>query len=165
MRSRRVNTCQTQRNLGPCVAQSLAWYDDADDATGGASNPHHSGLAWPDPVEWEGPAIFTHGPFAPLPPGVWLWHRASCPSSAVSIFPSPRKARCTSCISQLRAGCPSWEAACLLAAPQVGQGAGDQQNFSEGPRDGPGLPWVEALIDVLRGALHCRCGLAHRFPG
>lgn len=54
------------------------------------SNLHHPGLAWTDPVEGAGLAIFILGPFSPLGAGSGI--ERSCRSTAVSILLSPRKA-------------------------------------------------------------------------
>lgn len=56
------------------------------------SNPRRSSLAWTDPVEGASLVIFSLG--SSSPPGAGCGIERGCPSTMVSIFLPPRKARC-----------------------------------------------------------------------
>ena len=140
----------------------LPGYGD-DDATGGhvKSISFWSGLGRPHGGSRPG-SVYSW-PILTL--GGWLWHRTRLPALRGIDLPVSQEGTMHLAHQSAPADRPSWEPACLLAAPQVGQGAGGSKTSQRGPEDGPGPQGVETLIHVLVGAVDCGPGLAPSSPG
>lgn len=86
-----------------------------------ASNPHHCGLARPDPVESAGPAVFILGPFSPWGAGCGI--ERSRPSSTVSIFLSPGEGEMHLAHPSAAGGLPQLGACLPACSPASGSGS------------------------------------------
>lgn len=85
------------------------------------SNPHHSSLAWTDPVERTGLLVFILGPFSPLGAGCGI--ERSCPSSTVSIFLSPGEGVMHLAHQSAAGGLPQLGACLPARSPASGSGS------------------------------------------